>query len=65
MCCLEKKKGDRKKGGCMCLKTGGKGGGEREEQTGRRGGSGVEVRGGWLAGAVAELCLWREGLELG
>lgn len=52
----------------LCLKTGGKGGGEGEEQTGRRGGSGVEVRGswlaGWLAGAVAGLCLRREGLEL-
>lgn len=72
MCCLEKKKGDRKKGerrgegegwAVLCLKTRRKGGGEREEQTGRREGSGVEVRGGWMAGAVAGLCLWR-GAEL-
>ena len=64
MCCLEKKKGDGRREreredegeGCsaLYLKTVGKGGGEREEQTGRRRGSGVEVRGRWLAD-------WRHG----
>lgn len=57
-----RKKGDREEewggGGVGCLVFKNKetrgGWGEREEQTGRGEGSGVEVRGGWLAG-------WRRG----
>lgn len=49
----------------LCLKTRRKGGGEREEQTGRREGSGVEVRGGWLTGWLAPWlgCVWSERLS--
>lgn len=66
-----RKKGDREEEwggggvGCLVFKNKETRGGEREEQTGRGEGSGVEVRGGWLAGAVAGLCLWREGAERG
>jgi len=50
----------------LCFKTEGKGGGEGEEQTERRfRGGGEGELAGWLAGAVAGLCLWREELELG
>lgn len=73
MCCLEKKKRDRKKsegkrrgGGVVCLvfknreKRGSRGrGADRQERRFRGGGEGR------LAGAAAGLCLWREGLELG
>lgn len=74
MCCLEKPKGRQKEGsearrgrgrggGPPCLKTRKKGGeGKKEEQTGR-GGSGVEVRGGWLAPWLGRV--WREGAEPG
>lgn len=63
MCCLEKKKGDGKKaerqgggrGGLPCVLKTRKRGGEKEEQTGMEGVSGVAVSGGEgrLAGAVS------------
>lgn len=63
MCCLEKKRGDRNKrerekrrgggAGCLVLRNWGIRGGEGREQTG---GSGVEVRGGWLAPMLGCVC---------
>lgn len=66
VCCLKKKKGDRKKWegegwAALCLKR------EKGEEKERSRQARKEVRGwrwgeaGWLAGAVAGLCLWIEG----
>lgn len=74
--CLEKKKRDRKKRergrrggrvGCLVFKNREnrgrrRRGADRQERRFRGGGEGRLA--GWLAGAVAGLCLWREGLEL-
>lgn len=49
----EREGGEGEGWAALCLKTGRIGGGEGEEQTGRRGGSGVEVRGGWRDGWLA------------